>query len=67
MTTGRSADASPTPRTELTHYSDYDYVVVNDELQNALAGVSAILTAERLRRRRLTELDGFVERIAGAL
>ena len=52
---------------ELTHYSDYDYVVVNDELQNALAGVSAILTAERLRRRRLTELDGFVERIAGAL
>ena len=52
---------------ELTHYSDYDYVVVNDELQNALAGVSAILTAERLRRRRLTELDGFVESIAGAL
>ena len=52
---------------ELTHYSDYDYVVVNDELQNALAGVSAILTAERLRRRRLTELDGFVESIARAL
>ncbi|WMS41279.1 guanylate kinase [Acuticoccus sp. MNP-M23] len=54
-------------REELTHYSDYDYVVVNEDLGTALAGVTAVLAAERLRRRRLTELDGFVSDISNAL
>jgi len=54
-------------REELKHYAEYDYVVVNDELQAALEGVVAILTAERLRRRRLSGLDSFVRGIAGAL
>jgi len=54
-------------REELGHYADYDYVVVNDQLQSALEGVSAILTAERLRRFRLQGLDSFVKEIAGAL
>jgi guanylate kinase len=54
-------------REELGHYADYDYVVVNDQLQSALEGVSAILTAERLRRCRLQGLDGFVKGIAEAL
>lgn len=54
-------------REELTHYDSYDYVVVNEELQRALDGVSAILIAERLRRRRLVGLDRFVEEIRAAL
>ncbi|RAH98923.1 guanylate kinase [Acuticoccus sediminis] len=54
-------------REELGHYSDYDYVIVNDELQTALDGVTAILHAERLRRRRLVGVDGFVEGIVSAL
>ncbi|MBJ3776667.1 guanylate kinase [Acuticoccus mangrovi] len=54
-------------RGELTHYADYDYVVVNEELQTALAGVNAILMAERLRRRRLVGLENFVETIVEAL
>lgn len=54
-------------REELTHYADYDYVVVNDELQRALEGVSAILAAERLRRRRLIGLDRLVSAIVDAL
>ncbi|UOM33885.1 guanylate kinase [Acuticoccus sp. I52.16.1] len=54
-------------REELGHYSDYDYVVVNDDLESALEGVRAILHAERLRRRRLVGVDGFVDGIVKAL
>lgn len=54
-------------REELSHYSDYDYVVVNDELQLALEGVRAVLKAERLKRHRLAGLPQFVEDITGAL
>ena len=54
-------------RDELTHYGDYDYVVVNDDLQRALAAVAAILEAERFRRRRYVELDNFVSTISDAL
>ncbi|MEM6761736.1 MAG: guanylate kinase [Pseudomonadota bacterium] len=54
-------------RDELTHYRDYDYVLVNDELQHALQGVKAVLSAERHRRSRLVSLDTFVDGISGAL
>ncbi len=54
-------------REELTHYTEYDYVIVNDELQSALASVGAILSAERVRRRRLSGLDRFVSDVSTAL
>ncbi|MEM8662500.1 MAG: guanylate kinase [Pseudomonadota bacterium] len=54
-------------RGELTHYADYDYVIVNEELQTALADVKAVLAAERLSRRRLVGLDDFIGDITGAL
>jgi guanylate kinase len=54
-------------REELAHYADYDYVVVNDDLETALAGVTSILAAERVRRRRLVGLDRFVGEVIAAL
>jgi len=54
-------------REELAHFGEYEYVVVNDELQNALASVRAILAAERHRRRRLTSLETFVSAISDGL
>ncbi len=44
----RMADA----RNELSHYPEYDYLVVNDEFETALAELRAIVTAERVREPR---------------
>ncbi|GJE44309.1 guanylate kinase [Methylobacterium soli] len=48
-------------RVEIQRWSEYDYVIVNDDLQNAFRSLQGILAAERLRRTRRTGLDGFVE------
>jgi len=37
---------------EIPHWRDFDYVLVNDDLERSFAGLQAILAAERLRRRR---------------
>lgn len=50
-------------RNEMQRWSEYDYVIVNDDLQNAFTALQSILTAERLRRTRRTGLAGFVEGI----
>ncbi len=39
-------------RSELSHFSEYDYLVVNDDFDTALAELGAIVTAERLREPR---------------
>ena len=41
--------------------SDYDYIVINDDLDAAFADVQAIVTAERLRRDRRPGLFDFVQ------
>ena len=46
---------------EIEHWRDYDYVVVNDDLDAAFAQVQAIVTAERLRRDRRPGLFDFVQ------
>ncbi len=45
---------------EISHWPEYDYVIVNDQLDVAHAQVVSILTAERLRRRRQLGLMEFV-------
>jgi len=45
---------------EISHWAEYDYVIVNKDLDRAEHELKAILTAERLRRRRQTGLTGFV-------
>ena len=52
----RMAEASR----EISHWPEYDYVVVNEDIDEAHAEVMAILTAERLRRRRQLGLTDFV-------
>jgi guanylate kinase len=45
---------------EISHWREYDYVIVNATLEEADREIDAILTAERLRKSRLTGLTGFV-------
>jgi guanylate kinase len=52
---------------EISHWPEYDYVVVNTDLDASLSGLSAILTAERLRRERLNGLSAFVREMQKAL
>ena len=47
-------------RLELEHWREYDYVVINDDLDRAFASVKAIVAAERLRRDRRPGLFDFV-------
>jgi guanylate kinase len=37
---------------EIAHWSEYDYVLVNDDLDRAFAELRSILAAERLKRAR---------------
>lgn len=47
-------------RTEIEHWTEYDFVVINDDLDRAFAEVKSIVTAERLRRDRRPGLFDFV-------
>ena len=53
---GRGQDSEETiakrmaeAKSEMSHYSEFDYVIVNDDFQQALSELKAILTAERLK------------------
>ncbi|MGE4060811.1 MAG: guanylate kinase, partial [Sphingomonadales bacterium] len=50
---------------EMSHWAEYDYVVVNIDIDESLARVKAILAAERLRRDRLVGMAEFVNRLRG--
>lgn len=50
-------------RDEISHWAEYDYVLVNDDLDATEADLRAILTAERLRRDRRPSLGGFVRKL----
>ena len=47
--------------TEMVHWREYDYVIINEDLQRSVSDVQAILTAERLRRDRRTGMHDFVD------
>lgn len=48
---------------EIQHWDEYDYVVVNHDIDCSVEAVRAILAAERLRRSRLTGLKQFVKKL----
>ena len=45
---------------EMSHWPEYDYVIVNRDIEESVAQIRAIVTAERLRRTRLLGLNDFV-------
>lgn len=47
-------------KNEIDRWRDYDYVLVNDDLQETFAKIRAILAAERLKRERQTGLPKFI-------
>jgi guanylate kinase len=50
---------------ELSHWAEYDYVIVNNQLEETVYAVRAILQAERLKRRRQLGLAHFVNNLRG--
>ena len=48
---------------EMSHWAEYDYVVVNSNLDTAYQKIEMILQAERLRRERQMWLSGFVRKL----
>ena len=59
----RMAEASH----EISHWPEYDYVVVNDDVEECHRQITSILTAERLRRRRQLGLTDFVRALTKEL
>jgi guanylate kinase len=52
---------------EIQHWDEYDYVVINHDVEQSLAALRAILAAERLRASRLTGLKDFVQNLLAQL
>ena len=52
---------------EISHWPEYDYVIVNADINIASAEIDAIITAERLRRRRRVGLTQFVRDLTKSL
>ncbi|HVF38215.1 MAG TPA: guanylate kinase [Sphingomicrobium sp.] len=53
---------------EISHWAEYDYVLINEDMDQCLAEVRSILAAERLKRWRQAGLVGFVrDLVAGSV
>lgn len=48
---------------EMSHWAEYDYIVINHEINDAFTEVQSILKAERLKRERRTGLTTFVRKL----
>ena len=48
---------------EMSHWSEYEYIIVNDSIQNSIDKVDSILAAERLKRRRQISLTDLVHEL----
>ena len=46
---------------EMSHWSDYDYIIINNDAEDSVTKVQAILDVERLRRKRQIGLAEFVK------
>ena len=63
VVTARMAQASD----EISHYAEYEYIVVNHDAGESLRKIRAIMMAERLKRARQTGLSDFVHGLREAL
>jgi guanylate kinase len=48
---------------EISHWAEYDYVVINDDLDSTLEKIKTILDAERMKRGRQTGIAEFARRL----
>jgi guanylate kinase len=48
---------------ELSHWAEYDYVIINDDIERALTQVREILAVERLKRERQPWVSAYVRRL----
>ena len=46
---------------EISHWAEYDYVIVNENIDTALAELRTIVASERMRRRRQPWINSFVK------
>lgn len=58
---GRMAKA----RSEISHWAEYDYVLINDDLDRCYTQIETIVAAERLKLRRQRGIRSFVDRLNG--
>lgn len=52
---------------EMSHYSEYDYVIINNDVDEAIAKAQLILDAEKLKRQRQMGLSEFVKGLKDGL
>lgn len=52
---------------EISHWAEYDYVIVNDDLERAFAQIQTILAAERSKRQRQPWISAYVRRLQAKL
>jgi guanylate kinase len=67
---GRNSDEEDTilyrmakARSEMSHYHQYDYIIINDEIQSALGEIQSIITANRLRREKFINIEDFLKNL----
>ena len=46
---------------EMSHWQEYEYVIINKDIEHSVSQVRSILSAERLRRERQLGLGEFVK------
>ena len=52
---------------EMSHYPEYDYIIINHDLKQSVQQVQSILHAERLRRERQKSLVEFVKQLSSQI
>jgi len=48
---------------EISHWAEYEYVIINDDFSKSLSQLEAILEAERLKRERQIGLPDFIRKL----
>ena len=51
---------------EMSHWDEYQYVIINDDFENSVSEIEAILTAERLKRDRQIELVEVIRQLGAS-
>jgi len=57
------ADRMAKAMDEISHYPEYDYIIVNTVLEDSVANLRSILTSERLKRKRILGLTDFIKQL----